>query len=190
MNNKFKCLLVALLIIPCIVVFTACDLFGGGNSATQYTLTVQNGTGGGKYDSGASVTATATIPSGKEFVAWLEGTTQISTANPYTFTLSKNITLTATFKDIDGGDNTADNTAISNAKAALETELNGLSYSQDDVNTQVLLNAKILIILSQAESDYGVNIVQTNFVFTAAIAGTPSNQSGTNGSFTFDITVS
>jgi uncharacterized repeat protein (TIGR02543 family) len=45
----------------------------------------------------ASFTATATANSGYHFVAWMRGATQVSTANPYTFTVTANTTLTATF---------------------------------------------------------------------------------------------
>ena len=45
-----------------------------------------------------SFTATATALDGYHFVAWMNGTTQVSTANPYTFTVTGDITLTATFE--------------------------------------------------------------------------------------------
>jgi len=86
------CLIAAL----CALAFMAC-----GDGKKEFTVTVENGTGGGAFKDGAQVTVTATIPGGKEFVAWLDGETQKSTQNPYTFTLTKDITLTATFKDVD-----------------------------------------------------------------------------------------
>ncbi|MCL2675245.1 MAG: serine protease [Firmicutes bacterium] len=79
--------------------FCAGILAACGNVAIKYTLTVNGGTGGGTFDAGAQVTVTATPRLGKEFVAWLEGDTQVSTANPYTFALTKNTTLTAKFQD-------------------------------------------------------------------------------------------
>src|SRR5699024_4910877 len=65
----------------------------------KYTVTVENGTGGGKFDEGTEITVTATVPEGKEFESWQSEGTVVSTANPYTFTVRKDITLTATFKD-------------------------------------------------------------------------------------------
>lgn len=65
----------------------------------KYTVTVENGTGGGKFDEGTEITVTATVPEGKEFESWQSDGTVVSTANPYTFTVRKDITLTATFKD-------------------------------------------------------------------------------------------
>lgn len=65
----------------------------------QYTVTVENGTGGGTFDEGTEITVTATVPQGKVFEAWQSEGTVISTANPYTFKVRKNITLTAVFAD-------------------------------------------------------------------------------------------
>ena len=101
--RKLTGLIVALML--CVGLLAAC---GGTTETTKYALTVNGGTGGGSYDTGTQVTATATVPDGKAFVAWLEGETEVSTANPYTFTLSKNTTLTATFTPADdnGGEET------------------------------------------------------------------------------------
>ena len=48
-------------------------------------------------EKGASFTATATPAPGYHFTAWNEGSTQVSTANPYTFTVTRDISLTAHF---------------------------------------------------------------------------------------------
>ncbi len=71
----------------------------GPEATTQYTVTVVNGTGGGTFDEGTDVTVTATVPEDKEFESWLSEGEVVSTANPYTFKVRKDITLTATFKD-------------------------------------------------------------------------------------------
>ena len=84
--------------------FTA--LFEAGSTPTQYTVTLNTAdaamgtvspTGATTVNAGASFTATATANTGYEFVAWMDGNTQVSTANPYTFTVNGDITLTATF---------------------------------------------------------------------------------------------
>ena len=76
-------------------------------TVTQYTVTLNTanatmGTvspaGANTVNNGSSFTATATANAGYHFVAWMNGTTQVSTANPYTFTVNSNITLTATFE--------------------------------------------------------------------------------------------
>ena len=74
--------------------------FKAAPAVTKYTITVENGTGSGEYEEGASVTATATVPEGKVFVKWMAGETEVSTNNPYTFTARANVTLTATFEDV------------------------------------------------------------------------------------------
>ena len=48
--------------------------------------------------SGTPMTITATPNTGYDFVAWMEGETQVSTDAAYTFTPTKDITLKATFK--------------------------------------------------------------------------------------------
>ena len=53
----------------------------------------------------ASFTATANPLTGYHFVAWMNGSTQVSTANPYTFTVTANTSLTATFEADAPGEN-------------------------------------------------------------------------------------
>lgn len=74
-------------------------------SVNTYTVTVNvnnssmgTATGGGTFNDGSQATVSATANAGYHFVAWMNGTTQVSTANPYTFTVNSNITLTATFE--------------------------------------------------------------------------------------------
>ena len=68
-----------------------------------YTVTLtcnpEHGTvsGGGVYQVGETATLTATPKDGYEFVRWSDG----STANPRTLTVTKNLTLTAEFAEID-----------------------------------------------------------------------------------------
>ena len=70
----------------------------------QYTVTLlrnptAGGTisGGGTFDTGTSVTVTATANSGYTFANWTEGATVVSTSTSYTFTLTGNRNLTANF---------------------------------------------------------------------------------------------
>jgi hypothetical protein len=49
-------------------------------------------------EAGTSFTATATANDGYHFVAWTSNNATVSTANPYTFTVNADITLTATFE--------------------------------------------------------------------------------------------
>lgn len=75
------------------------------SQTTQYTVTVNAGTGGsvsggGTYSSGATCTVTATPSSGYWFKEWTAGTglvSTVSTSATYTFTVTGNITLNAVF---------------------------------------------------------------------------------------------
>ena len=73
---------------------------------TTVTVTIQAENGpvtglatGGTYDSGSTATLTAVPNDGYEFVNWTVGGKEVSTANPYTFTVNDNITLVANFKE-------------------------------------------------------------------------------------------
>ncbi len=77
-------------------------IFMAGCGSTSYTITVINGTGGGSVISGEECTITATVPDGQEFVSWTDSSgDEVSTANPFTFTVLGDATLTATFKDVE-----------------------------------------------------------------------------------------
>ena len=76
---------------------------------TQFTVTLNTAdatmgsvspAGANTVNAGSSFTATATAADGYQFVAWMDGNTQVSQANPYTFTVNADITLTATFSAI------------------------------------------------------------------------------------------
>jgi hypothetical protein len=70
---------------------------------TKYTLTVNNGSGGGNYEAGASVSITAnTAPSGQTFDKWTGDVSGVANVNgaSTTYTMgSTNAMVTATYKD-------------------------------------------------------------------------------------------
>lgn len=73
-------------------------------SATEYAITASSAddslgtvSGGGTVNRGQSVTLTATASGDNTFSGWYEGTTLLSTANPYTFTPTRNMTITGQF---------------------------------------------------------------------------------------------
>lgn len=78
------------------------------NFARRYTVILESNpagggttTGAGLYDAGASATVTATPASGYTFKEWKEGSTTISTSNPYTFLVNSDISLKAGFESVE-----------------------------------------------------------------------------------------
>lgn len=75
-------------------------------AADKYTVTANNGTGGGEYEAGATVTITANAPaSGKQFDRWVVGRGGVTLADPMssptTFTMpEQDVDVSATYKDI------------------------------------------------------------------------------------------
>ena len=80
------------------------DFFGHYNEPLvmgpdDCTVTVEGGAGSGEYKKGESVTAWAFVPSGEKFARWTVGGEEVSTDNPYTFTVTGDVTITAVFID-------------------------------------------------------------------------------------------
>ena len=98
MKKTLKVILTLLTITVLAFCFCSCEDSADTNGKT-YTITVVNGTGGGSYEQGASVTVTAETKDGKTFVSRNEGETVVSTENPYTFKAEKDITLTAVYSE-------------------------------------------------------------------------------------------
>lgn len=64
-------------------------------------VTVVGGTGGGKFTAGESVTVTAEDKEGKVFKGWQDESGKIiSTDKSYTFTVTREMTLTAIYEDV------------------------------------------------------------------------------------------
>lgn len=77
------------------------------STATQHMVTLLSAdstmgrvvpAGVSAVNEGSSFTATAYPEAGYHFVAWTNGSGQVSTANPYVFTVTADVTLTATFE--------------------------------------------------------------------------------------------
>ncbi len=66
------------------------------------TATAENGTveGAGIYEQGAEATLTATAAEGYEFVNWTVDGVEVSTENPYKFTVTADVALVANFKAV------------------------------------------------------------------------------------------
>lgn len=104
LNKRVLSCILALFLIPAFLLTLFAGCADNEETADTYTVTVVNGTIDGtdgsttdEYEAGASVTVTATVPNGQTFVAWTEDGEVVSTENPYTFEVTGNVTLTATF---------------------------------------------------------------------------------------------
>jgi hypothetical protein len=80
---------------------TGLDFIAVQNTAPQYVLTVNGGTGSGQYAENDSVNISATVPAGQVFDAWTGNTQYLADATAASTTVTmppQNITVTATFK--------------------------------------------------------------------------------------------
>ncbi len=73
------------------------------DAPVTYTVTANASTGGtasggGSFTAGSSATVTATPNSGYHFIGWYEGDSKVSGSASYSFSVSKNVTLTAKFE--------------------------------------------------------------------------------------------
>lgn len=108
LNKRVLSCILALFLIPAFLLTLFAGCADNEETADAYTVSVINGTIDGtdgktysEYEPGTSVTVTATIPTGQTFVAWTEDGEVVSTENPYTFEVTGNVTLTATFSGED-----------------------------------------------------------------------------------------
>jgi len=95
----------------------ACDDGGGDDDPVTYDVTVIDGTGDGSYEAGETVTITATVPSGKQFVNWTVNPSSVTLNNVNSsstyFTMPSNaVTVTANFS---GGSSSGNNASINGA---------------------------------------------------------------------------
>lgn len=83
----------------------ALDVTTDAAPVTMYSVTVNNGSGGGNYAAGATVTITATVPGGQRFTGWTvnEGSVILDNASSATTTFTmpaRAVTVTANFETI------------------------------------------------------------------------------------------
>ena len=77
--------------------FDNMSFVGGTPILQKYAVKVVNGSGSGTYREGDEVTVTADVIEGRAFVEWQVGGVRVSTDNPYTFTVTGKIKLTAVY---------------------------------------------------------------------------------------------
>ncbi len=95
MKNRFKLIVCLLLAVLSVFVLVACV---PDADDAEFTVTVVNGTGGGKFKKDATCTVTATVGENEEFVEWQINGTKVSDNTTYTFTVTEDVTLTAVTK--------------------------------------------------------------------------------------------
>ena len=107
-KSMITMLVIALMLVLSLTVLSACGKNKDDNKddpPATYSVTVTNGTGGGEYAEGATVTITANAPeTGKEFTSWtLEGVTVENTSvDELTFTMpAGNVVAKANYEFID-----------------------------------------------------------------------------------------
>ena len=107
-KSMITMLVIALMLVLSLTVLSACGKNNDDNKddpPATYSVTVTNGTGGGEYAEGATVTITANAPeTGKEFTSWtLEGVTVENTSvDELTFTMpAGNVVAKANYEFID-----------------------------------------------------------------------------------------
>ena len=90
---------------------TLTAVFEPEQETITYTVTVRANpagggsvTGGGVYDEGASVTVRTKTNDGYEFMGWQENGKTVSISASYTFTIDRDVDLTAEFEQISGPD--------------------------------------------------------------------------------------
>lgn len=91
---------------------------------------------GGTYESGTSVTVTATKATGYKFKEWQVGGSAVSSDNPYVFTVNANTTLTAVFTS-----NTTYTLATSYSPAYVGQVTRSLVQNEYDANASITLTA-------------------------------------------------
>lgn len=90
---KQKRLLNAFLLAALVCFMAVAAVACGGSKL--FTVTVVGGTGGGSYEQNAECTLTADVGEHEKFVRWTVDGEEVSTSNPYTFTVEKDVTVTA-----------------------------------------------------------------------------------------------
>ena len=135
------------------------------------TITVNSTTGGmatgsGTYDKGDLITLTATVNTGYEFVNWTDSTGSVlSTANPYTFTASNSMTITANFQVIPCNVIIKSNNS-SLGKVLFNNQLVDNITTEQAQNTVLTLyaipNKDVAFLGWQVENNTGSNVVVEN----------------------------
>lgn len=123
----------------------------------SYTLTVNAGDHGtvsvspaptdGKYEEGTEVTITATPEDGWFFDQWSDG----NKTNPRKVTISGNLTLTASFTDVDNSTQAEGNIDLNRTETALNNWSNSIEIAHNDFHEGDVIVVKVKDIGTDAE---------------------------------------
>jgi uncharacterized repeat protein (TIGR02543 family) len=143
-------------------------------TTTIYTLNLSaspsaGGTvsGGGSFAQGSSVTVTAQVSAGYEFINWTEGSTVVSSSPSYTFTLNANRTLVANFRAV----STNYTVAVSASPVAGGTASGGGTFAK---------GSSVTVTASPAKGYEFVNWTEKGLVISSAAAYTFTLSSNRN----------
>jgi hypothetical protein len=172
-------------------------------TAIPFTVTVSSlpvlggvTTGGGIYNSGASVTVTASANAGYTFTNWTEGINIVSTSANYQFTIAGNRTLVANYNA-----NPLSVTVSSNPLAGGTTYGGGVFNSGSTVIVHAAANVGYIfmnwregLVVASTNADYqftitGSRILVANYIpitYTLAVSSNPLAGGITTGGGTFN----
>ncbi len=98
--KKLACLILSLAMVLALgAVAAGCAGNTGNDNAVYYSVSVDGGSGAGKYREGFICTARATVPDGKQFMKWLKNGQEASVNAEYAFNVTENTRLIAVFGD-------------------------------------------------------------------------------------------
>ena len=179
------------------------------NAPDQFTVELSENpaeggttTGGGAYDSGESVTVSASANEGYSFTNWSEGTNVVSENESYTFTITENRELVANFTEnapeqftveltenpAEGGTTTGDGTYDSGESVTVSASANeGYSFTNWTEGTNVVSeNASYTFTITRNRELVANFTENPPEQFTVELTENPAEGGTTTGGGTYD----
>ena len=183
------------------------------NAPDQFTVELSENpaeggttTGGGAYDSGESVTVSASANEGYSFTNWSEGTNVVSENESYTFTITENRELVANFTEnapeqftveltenpAEGGTTTGDGTYDSGESVTVSASGNeGYSFTNWTEGTNVVSeNASYTFTITRNRELVANFTENPPEQFIVELSSNPAEGGTTNGGGTYDLDAS
>lgn len=151
-------------------------------------------TGAGTYNSGTSVTVTATPSAGFRFVNWTEGGSSVSTNSTYTFTATSNHTLSANFvrtviitilsSPVAGGSTTGSGTFDSGTSVTvIATPASGYRFANWSEGGSSVSTSDNYTFSASVDRNLTANFIR---VFSIITSSSPTEGGSTSGSGIYD----